>query len=356
MGLSVTQVMLSKGFGGAERLFVDLCLSLAERGIPTQAVCHQDFVRARDLADHEKIELTAIPVRGNWDFLAERRIRKAIERFRPTIIHSHLARGALYSGRCSRRLCIPLVANLHNYIDLKYYRDVDCFLPGTDDQREYLLAHGVPDRSIRVIPHFTRVQAQDGAADVIRDSGFVAYGRMVRKKGFDVLLHAFSVVHARFDRARLTLGGDGPEMAELQGLARDLGIADAVRFAGWVDNVPEFLARAGTFVLPSLDEPFGIVTLEAMACMKAIIATKTPGPVEVLDESMARLVPIGDAGALAEAMMALHQDEDLRRALAAKAHEHFLETYSEARVIPEFLDIYRGVTDAKSNPQAAVST
>lgn len=355
MGLSVTQVMLSKGFGGAERLFVDLCLALAERGIRTQAVCHQEFVRAKDLADHDKIELTAVPVRGNWDFLAERRMRKAIERFRPSVIHSHLARGALYSGRCSRRLGVPLVANLHNYIDLKYYRDVDGFLPGTDDQREYLLAHGVSARSIRVIPHFTRVQALEGAADVIRDPGFVAYGRMVKKKGFDVLLRAFAEVRTRSEGARLTLGGDGPEMAALQGLARDLGVADAVRFFGWVDNVPEFLAEAGIFVLPSLDEPFGIVTLEAMACMKAIIATRTPGPVEVLNDAMARLVPIGDAAALAEAMLALHRDEALRRSLAETAHRHFLETYSEERVVPAFLDVYRGAMGEKSDPQAAAS-
>jgi len=356
MGLSVTQVMLSKGFGGAERLFVDLCLALAERGVPIQAVCHQEFVRIEDLSGHEGIELTAVPVRGNWDFLAERRIRKAIGGFRPAIIHSHLARGALYSGRCSRRLGIPLVANLHNYIDLKYYRDVDCFLPGTEDQRDYLLAHGIGGQAIRVIPHFTRVQPVAHAADGIQDAGFVAYGRMVKKKGFDVLLRAFAMAYEKSDQVRLTLGGDGPEMAALQGLAQALGVADAVCFAGWVDNVPEFLARAGTFVLPSLDEPFGIVTLEAMACMKAIIATRTPGPVEVLDDSMARLVPIGDAEALAETMLATHRDESLRRTLAQQAHEHFLNTYSEGRVLPAFIDAYRGTLDRKSNPQAAVRT
>ncbi len=348
--------MLSKGFGGAERLFVDLCLALAERGVPTQAVCHQEFVRAQDLSGHDRIELTAVPVRGNWDFLAERRIRRAIARFSPSVIHSHLARGALYSGRCSRRLGIPLVANLHNYIDLKYYRDVDYFLPGTEDQRDYLLCHGIEDRSIAVIPHFTRVQPIAGSADGILDPGFVAFGRMVKKKGFDVLLRAFARVYAQAGQARLTLGGDGPEMKALQGLARDLGVADAVCFAGWVDDVPAFLARAGTFVLPSLDEPFGIVTLEAMACMKAIIATTTPGPVEVLDDSMARLVPINDAEVLAEAMLALHRDEGLRRSLAERAHEHFLDTYSESRVLPAFLDIYRSNLDRKSSGQMAART
>jgi len=356
MGLTVTQVMLSKGFGGAERLFVDLCLALAERGIPTQAVCHQEFVRMEDLSGHDQIELTPVPVWGNWDFLAERRIRRAVARFSPAVIHSHLARGALYSGRCRRRLGVPLVANLHNYIDLKYYRDVDYFLPGTEDQRDYLMNHGIADRSIAVIPHFTRVQPMAGAADDILDPGFVAYGRMVKKKGFDVLLQAFAHVYSQASQARLTLGGDGPEMAALQALSRDLGISDAVHFTGWVDDVPTFLAQAGTFVLPSHDEPFGIVTLEAMACMKAIVATRAPGPVEVLDESMARLVPINDAGALAEAMLVLHRDDSLRRNLAERAHGHFLDTYSESKVLPAFLDIYRTTLDRKSNAQTAART
>ncbi len=341
--MKITQVMLSRGFGGAERLFVDLSLSLAERGVTVQSICHEDFSRRQDLDAHPGVRVDPVSVRGNRDFLGGRAIRRSLSAFSPDLIHSHLARGALYSGRVARKLAIPLVANLHNYVDLKYYRRVDAFLPGTEDQRQYLMDNGVDGRCIHVVPHYTRVSATvDGGAG---ETGhrFVALGRMVAKKGFDVLLHAFARVCETAPDATLILGGDGPERLSLEQLAGALGIADAVTFFGWVDDVPAFLSQGEIFVLPSLDEPFGIVTLEAMACRKAIIATRTAGPMEVLDDSTAILVGISDVADLAKAMGDLLLDKKRCQDFAGNAFRVFADKYSEERVLPVFLNVYQQV-------------
>ncbi len=345
MDLRVTQVMLSSGFGGAERLFVDLCLSLADAGTPVQAICQPGFQGIDPLAGHPAITVAPIKVSGNWDLFATRKMHKSLSAFRPAVIHSHLARGALYAGRCSRPLAIPLVANLHNYVDLKYYRQVDCFLPGTADQRRYLLAQGIADERIRVVPHFTRIAAVDRPA-AAATGHFVSYGRMVAKKGFDVLLRAFAHSHARQPDMRLLLGGDGPERAALERLALSLGIRDAVEFSGWIDDAAAFLDRGDTFILPSLDEPFGIVLLEAMARGKAMIVTRTAGPLEVFDEDQARLVDIGDEQGLATAMEELFLDHELRQRLATASWQHFMAHFSEARVMPVFIDVYRSLLPA----------
>ncbi len=344
MGLSVCQVMLSTGFGGAERLFVDLCLALADRGCRVQAVCQPSFQGRDLLLGNGRLEIAEVRVRGNWDLFASRRMQTLIESFAPDVIHSHLARGALHAGRCAQALAIPLAANLHNYIDLKYYRQVDLFLPGTADQAAYLEGLGVDPSRLRVIPHFTRL----AAASAPRADGrtFVSYGRMVPKKGFDLLLRAFARLHAQDATARLLLGGDGPERAALESLAGRLGIIEAVEFAGWIDDAGAFLDRGDVFVLPSHDEPFGIVVLEAMARGKAIIASRTAGPIEVLDETTACLFGIGDEAALTSAMAALSADRERRLALARCALARFVAHYSEQAVLPQFLAGYQTLVDA----------
>lgn len=341
MTLKITQLMLSKGFGGAERLFVDLALALAERDVSVQAVCHGDFVKKAALR-HPNISLAPVNVRGTWDLLAARRVTRAIRDFTPAVIHSHLARGAHFAGRAARTLGIPLAVNLHNYVDLKYYRNASMFVPGTEDQKNYLVQHGITAQRIEVIPHFSLLSPVEGP----RVGGnappvFISYGRMVKKKGFDVLLQAFRAVLDRGMQCRLTIGGDGPERSALLQLAEELNLGEAVNFSGWIDDVAAFLDGGDVFVLPSLDEPFGIVVLEAMARGKAIISTKTQGPVEVLDETTAYFAEIGDAASLAQAMMMAAQHADERANKAAAALACFRRHYAEDVVVPRFIDLYR---------------
>ncbi|MDX1251468.1 MAG: glycosyltransferase family 4 protein [Gammaproteobacteria bacterium] len=333
--------MLSKGFGGAERLFVDLALALAERDVSVQAVCHKDFVKRAALR-HPNISLAPVNVRGAWDLLATHHITAAIRDFGPAVIHSHLARGAHFAGRAARALGIPLAVNLHNYIDLKYYRNASLFVPGTEDQKNYLLQHGIAPQRVEVIPHFSLLPPVDrprigGDASAV----FVSYGRMVKKKGFDVLLRAFRAVLDQGVQAKLTIGGDGPERSALLQLAEELNLGGVVTFSGWIDDVAAFLDNGDAFVLPSLDEPFGIVVLEAMARGKAIISTKTQGPVEVLDETTAYFAEIGDAASLAQAMLAALRDPGERMSKATAALACFRDHYAEDVVVPRFIDLYR---------------
>lgn len=341
MTLKITQLMISKGFGGAERLFIDASLALAETGVKVQAICHRDFVKKSAL-HHPNIDMCAVNVRGAWDILSARKITHAIREFHPAVIHSHLARGAWFAGRAARALDIPLAVNLHNYVKLKYYRDAAMFVPGTEDQKNYLIQHGIAAQRIHVIPHFSllnpadQLRSGDSACPV-----FVSVGRMVKKKGFDVLLQAFKMVLDQGLKARLVLGGDGAERAALLALVQQLDLASHVEFHGWVEDVAAFLDSGDIFVLPSLDEPFGIVVLEAMARGKTIISTKSKGPVEVLNEHMAYFADVGDAASLAYAMAIALGDAQGRLDKAAAALASFRSHYSRQAVIPQFIDLYQ---------------
>lgn len=144
-------------------------------------------------------------------------------------------------------------------------------------------------------------------------SVFVAAGRLRPQKDFPTLLHAFAQVRAKRP-ARLLVLGEGPERERLEALTRALRISDDVLLHGSTSNPYAYMARASAFVLSSRWEGLPTVLIEALSCGVPVIATDCPsGPREILAEGeYGRLVPVGDADALAVAMEAALDGELLR--------------------------------------------
>jgi phosphatidylinositol alpha-mannosyltransferase len=145
-------------------------------------------------------------------------------------------------------------------------------------------------------------------------------GRLEPRKGLEHLVRAMAHVQARVVRARLTVVGDGPERASLEALARSEGVD--VRFLGRVrdDALPAYFQWTDLVCSPATGgESFGIVLLEAMACGTPVVATRIEGYEELVGRSgCGRLVPPGDAEALATAICELLEREPERRAYGAR--------------------------------------
>jgi len=351
----IAQLMLAKRFGGAERSFVDLCAELVARGHQVLAICEARGAALPLLRALPGLEIVTVRIWGAWDPLAGMAIARALRAHRSEIVQCHLARAAHLGGRAARRLGLPTLAKTHNYVDLKYYRAIDCLVPTTRAQEAYLLEHGIPPARVHRIPNFSR---QPAVTVTDREPSsplrLLALGRLVAKKGFDVLLDALELLAARAPAAALELviAGDGPLRAALEARARALPSAITVRFVGWIEEVGSLFAQADLFVLPSRDEPFGIVVLEAMAAGVPIVATRTAGPLEVLDADTAALVPTGDAPALAQAIADFRDNPSPARARAARAGEVYREHYSAAAVVPRYEALYArlaGVTGGRTS-------
>lgn len=341
--LRITQIMLSAGFGGAERLFVDVCLSLCERGHTVQAVCHPRFEALEQLT-HENLQVDYLEAHWDWSPLARFRLRRLLASYRPQVIHIHLARGAAIGGAAAKGLNIPAAANLHNYVNLKYYRQINHFFPGTVDQQVYLERKGISKSRISVVPHFSRIPIVEEPEDVNSADSlpvFIAFGRFVKKKGFHILLESMKILSEQGLKSRLLLGGDGPEKQNLERQIAAEGLNEMVSLTGWVHDVANFLKEGPFFVLPSLDEPFGIVVLEAMACGKIIISTASQGPREILSDDTAYLVPIDDAPALAAALRAATLDRRKAHEKAVKALDRYRKNYAPGKVLPLYENIFR---------------
>jgi glycosyltransferase involved in cell wall biosynthesis len=135
------------------------------------------------------------------------------------------------------------------------------------------------------------------------------------------LLHAFSRIASAFPDVQLMLVGDGPLRADLEQLASELQLRDRVVFAGAKDraDVVEMLHGCSIFALPSRSEPFGIAVVEAMACGKPVIGTRTGGIPEIIDDGEdGLLVEPDNPDQLAEAILRLLSDASLRERMSAR--------------------------------------
>jgi len=344
--MKITQVMLANGFGGAERLFVDLVTMLAETGHDVLAICQVGSEAEDALKNSLKTNIKITPVRAfsTRDPFVWRAIASRIQKHDSDIVQSHLSRATYLAGKACKQIKKPLVVTLHNYIDLKYYKNVTKFIPATKDQVNYLNQKGVSQTKIELIPHFSHFDpVTEPSFSKNEKHIFACYGRMVNKKGFHIILNAFKKFTETDIKAELIIGGDGPEMANLKSQSEDLGLGDRVKFVGWIKDVETFLKTIDVFVLPSLDEPFGIAVLEAMAMGKTIISTKSQGPREILNNKNAYLVEINDANSLLQGMILAAREKIDSEKKARQALSDYKEFYAKEIIVPKFLKLYEQI-------------
>jgi glycosyltransferase involved in cell wall biosynthesis len=194
-----------------------------------------------------------------------------------------------------------------------------------------------PDRVFRAL-HTTDIGPFHAVASRRRRDGHTApltvlhVGRLIPRKGIDRLLRA--IARARAEVAlRLVLVGSGPEEAALRRLAEELGLGADVEFRGFVDQpgLPELYAEADVFAFPTLDDPFGIVLLEAAATALPVVASPYAGAtLDLVEDGATGLIldpddTAGWAGALAE----LARDPDLRWRLGTRGHQATLKRTPE---------------------------
>lgn len=345
--LRITQVMLSKGLGGGERIFIDICVSLAEKGHRIQAVCHPEF-QGLSLLMCPNVQVYPLKVRWDYSISARLKLFFYLKSFKSQIVHTHMARASIIGGFSGRVAKIPAAANMHDYTKLKYYKNINHFFPGTEDLKEYLINNKISGEKIIVIPHFSRLSAVSTVSiDKDQPLEVISFGRFSPEKGFDVLIEAFKILKNRGLNLHLKLGGNGPDKQKLVNLVKKYELNNYVNFFGWVDNISDFFKKGSIFVLPSLREAFGIVVLEAMSQGKIIISSKAPGPSEILDNSMAYLFPVGNADALADCIQKAIQHPNKSIDRAKNALNCFNAYYCLDKVLPQFESSYHGILNKK---------
>jgi glycosyltransferase involved in cell wall biosynthesis len=189
----------------------------------------------------------------------------------------------------------------------------------------------VPEITARSSAILNAIPVPDRAVAPFLDSARLLYaGRLVRKKGVDILIEAFARLAPTYPSLGLTIAGDGEARPELEALAARLGAVERIRFTGAMDrrDILDLMSGAGIVVVPSRIEPFGLVALEAAHMERPVIASNVDGlPEVVVDDRTGVLVPPEDAARLAEAVASLVDDPRRAQKLGQQARAHALESF-----------------------------
>ncbi len=208
-----------------------------------------------------------------------------------------------------------------------------------DAGRAAVIPNGV-DTS-QFVAALERSEAREALALSPRDVSIGLVGRLTVQKGQEVLLRAAPRVLAALPAARFLMVGDGEDRGRLEALATRLDLANRVRFLGTRRDVPLLMRALDIFVLPSHWEGMPISLLEAMAAGLPVVASNVTGSREaVVDAETGLLVPPGDAGALAEAIIRVGSDPDFALRLGKAARERVMVTYSVDAMVAATAAVY----------------
>jgi glycosyltransferase involved in cell wall biosynthesis len=318
--------------GGAERVIVNLARGIHERGLPV------DLVVARtegELVDQVPDGVRLVDLGGRRVLRSLGALAGYLRRERPRALiasMSHANVVAIWAGRLAGQ-GTRVIATVHNTMSQStpdqgrlaatlWPRLLRTFYPWADAvvavsrgaADDLARSVGVPRERVHVVYNpvitpATWAQAQrapehpwfvPGGPPVV-----LGVGRLTRQKDFATLLRAFADVR-RCRTARLLILGEGEERSRLETLAAELGISDDVSLPGFRDDAVSCMAGSALFVLSSAWEGLPTVLIEALATGTPVVSTDCPsGPREILQEGrLGALVPVGDASALAAAMLA----------------------------------------------------
>jgi L-malate glycosyltransferase len=361
--------------GGMERQALKLARELVARGIEVEILTGRWFRGTPRGEVRDGVRITRHQTL--WEFGGVRGLRKlggylylvtlvgALWRRRrdTAVIHVHGCNyhtaGAVLAGRLTGTPVVVKLANSGPGSDLAKLRRgaqlafsglllpvalrADRFVAINPEVREELQAEGVSPERIVEIPNGVEEGPVRPRHDARGTARVVFVGRLHEQKGIDTLLSA--AVHVRRRRPdlafRFDLLGEGPEEARLRERVVHLGLDGYVRFRGNRDDVVAQLATADVFVLPSRAEGISNALLEASSVGTPVVVSDLPGNRVVVEhERTGLVVPVGESGPLADALIRLLEDEEFRERLGAAGRRTIEGRFTIGAVASAYTSLY----------------
>jgi glycosyltransferase involved in cell wall biosynthesis len=341
--LRIAMMLESDGPGGAEMMVFRLAEELRRRGhvvVPVGPINGIGWLG--DLFRGAGVSPEFFRIRRPLDPACVRGLVQLFREHDINAVHSHEFTMAVYGAAASRLMRLPHVITMHGgfracsafrrRIALRWAmrNSSHTVMVSRATQRQFATDLGLHERRFTVVPN--GVPSNPGTADRVRaefgirpgERVLLAVGTLERHKGHRVLLEALSQLERAKDKVpwRLIIAGGrgGDQHDSLIEFAEETGLNDRVHVVTNRNDIPDLLALADIFVMPSLFEGLPMALLEAMIAGKAIVASATSGIPEAIESGReGLLVTPGDVGALARALQSLLTDEARRGTLGDAA-------------------------------------
>ncbi len=337
--IRLVQAMAGAEHGGAENFFERLVAGFAAREGFSQKVFTRDYPGRSARLRAAGVDLGFFRFGGKLDLAGHWRYRRALRAAQPEVVMTWMNRASILTPPGDYQLG----CRLGHYYDLKYYRHADFWVGNTRGICDHLVRGGMPASRVEFIANF--VDEQDYQPVPRSELGvpegvplLLAAGRLHRNKGFDVLLDAL----ARVPDAVLCIAGVGPEEAALKAQCEQLGLHERVRFLGWRDDVNALMLSADQFVCSSRHEGLGNIVLEAWFRNCPIVAARSQGPEELIEDGVSGvLTAVEDADALAAGIRQLLDDPAAATAMAGAGARAYQADFSNAVIMGRYAELFR---------------
>lgn len=363
--MKILQVSSATEMGGGEAHLAGLVRALATRGHSVYLAVRPNSPLRSALVE-TAVDWCELPLRNSLDVQSARRLAELVIREGIDIIHAHVGRDYLVAALAARRAGrARLVLTRHHYLPISknaIYRwllsDVSAVIAVSAAVRRSLIERlALPEERIHIIPNWvdaSRFQAGDRQtvrAKYHLNSKLVVacIGQIAPFKGQEEFLRAaHRVAGMRPDSQFLIVGDEAdpkaPFTRQLKQTLETLGDGRRISFTGYIEDIAELLAAVDVVVVPSWDEGFSIVTIEALAARCVVIASDVGGIRDIIKEGRTgMLVPPRDVNALANRLLWVLSDAPLRERLSDHGYRDVLARFGQEHVIDSIESLYFGL-------------
>ncbi len=360
---------------GATRYFLTVLPRLQQRGVGLSVA----FLRGEHPASGLLKEQGIAPMffaRGKWSLLSVLDVYKLVKHKNIQVIHCAGMKGIMTARIAGRLAGVPVIEHLHDCepvshalrrplrwthrwtaLTLAVSRDVARHAAKTlkvDTNHAEVLRNGVVVEDLRQTPESagTEFRRQHGILPEDKVIGII--GRLAEVKGHDTLIRAMPAILAKEPAARLLIVGDGPDRPALNQRLHELGLMGDTTFTGQIGNVGAALRAIDVVAIPSLREGLPYALLEAMALDRPVVASAVGGLAETINHcENGILFRVGDAQALAKALLSVLGDPQLRQTIVRGGRDT-VEDFDITRHIDRLVTMYDALAAGRPIPPAPV--
>ncbi|MDO4515984.1 MAG: polysaccharide pyruvyl transferase CsaB [Bacillota bacterium] len=362
--------LISGGDTGGAKTHVHTLLAGLSSRIQVKMVC---FTEGPFTQEARELGIDTEVFSGHNILTILRKLTRLVREEGFDIIHSHGARGNMMAALLGKKTGLPTVSTVHSDYRLDYLgrpvsrltygsintlalRQIDYRIGVSDAMVDLLISRGFDPEKLFAIyngldftprtPTMSR-EAYFRSVGLEADETCVVAGiaaRLNPVKDIATLIRGFALAHKEFPALRLLIAGDGEEMNNLKALAAELGVSREVCFAGWISDTDSFYHAIDINTLTSISETFPYALTEGARAALPTVSSKVGGVSYLIDHGAnGFLFRPGDAEALADHLLTLARNPDLRETMGRRLYEKADQEFSIEATLRRQLDIYEAI-------------
>lgn len=333
--MKITLVMTGRGAGGVQQSLVTYAEALSKH-YNVQVIVWKKAAIKKQLVERNIPFHCVNFAAGKYitKFVQILQLRSLLKGFNPDLVIGFLPHGyreLTWASYGARWLTVARIGVMSKWRVAKTSR-ADAWIANSKDMAAFLEGVGFSSDRIVVVENFLPINTTIKPRRTMNSPIAIgAAGRFVRRKGFDLLLHAAKALDERGVNLRWTLAGNGPGFLIVQRLAARLGLQRKIEFLGWLseEGKESFYSELDIFVCPSIDDPFPRVLLEAMRYGVPIVTTANVGARTIFQDNTSALVTSENtATALATEIEKLAMSKELRMQISRNSQKLFEKVYT----------------------------